>query len=167
MYATNLEATTTDMMVNMLGNTDKLVSSSKRVFYDGNIKQDELDVNPDEFIKETKPEINQKPEPINPINEPYINQNEERERERQYSATETIEPSKKLNKKELMLQKLNMLRKLGELKQYGVQLTQNYNLNSDYEMMEYEYNLHHDIRSKQNSVQWMSHMMIVIIMRIG
>jgi len=162
MYAKNLEATTTDMMVNMLGNTDKLVSSSRRVFYDGNIKQDELDVNPDEFIKETKPDINQRPEPINPVNpiqEPYINQNEDR----QHSATETIEPSKKLNKKELMLQKLNMLRKLGELKQYGVQLTQNYNLNSDYEMMEYEYNLHHDIRSKQNSVQWMSHMMIGFI----
>ena len=29
--------------------------------------------------------------------------------------------------------------------------------------MKYEYKLHHDIRSKQNSVQWMSHMMIGIV----
>lgn len=161
MYANNLNPTSTDMMVNMLGNTDKLISSSKRVFYDKNIKQpnDDLDVNPDEFIKNDKP----MPQPtmfqkIEHINEPIIEEQKYNE-----TATETIEVNKKLNKKELMLQKLNMLRKLGELKQYGVQLTQNYNLNSDYEMMEYEYNLHHDIRSKQNSVQWMSHMMIGFI----
>ena len=161
MYANNLNPTSTDMMVNMLGNTDKLISSSKRVFYDKNIKQpnDDLDVNPDEFIKNDKP----MPQPtmfqkIEHINEPIIEEQKYNE-----TATETVEVNKKLNKKELMLQKLNMLRKLGELKQYGVQLTQNYNLNSDYEMMEYEYNLHHDIRSKQNSVQWMSHMMIGFI----
>lgn len=161
MYANNLNPTSTDMMVNMLGNTDKLISSSKRVFYDKNIKQpnDDLDVNPDEFIKNDKlmpqPTMFQK---IEHINEPIIEEQKYNE-----TVTETVEVNKKLNKKELMLQKLNMLRKLGELKQYGVQLTQNYNLNSDYEMMEYEYNLHHDIRSKQNSVQWMSHMMIGFI----
>ena len=56
-----------------------------------------------------------------------------------------------------------MLRKLGELKQYGVSLSQNYNLNSDLDAMEYEYTLHSDIRAKQNGVNWMSHMLIGII----
>lgn len=68
-----------------------------------------------------------------------------------------------LSKKELILLKLDLIRKLGELKQCGVNLSQNYNLDSDLDMMQYEYKLHHDIRSKQNSVQWMSHMMIGII----
>lgn len=68
-----------------------------------------------------------------------------------------------MSKKELMLEKLAMLRKLGELKQCGVHLSQNYSLDSDLDTMKYEYTLHHDIRSKQGSVQWMSHMMIGIV----
>jgi hypothetical protein len=59
-----------------------------------------------------------------------------------------------------MLKKLDMLRKLGELAQYGVKLSQNYNMNSDYYTMKYEYELHKNIRSKQNSVNWMSSLML-------
>lgn len=143
----NLAPTSTDMCVNMLGNTDKMVSSNKRVMYPVENNVEELDVDPMAYIKEPVQNIFTKPEPVkssSPNDSVFDNTN-------------------KLNSKELMLQKLNMLRKLGELKQYGVQLTQNYSINSDYEMMEYEYNLHHDIRSKQNAVQWMSHMMIGII----
>jgi hypothetical protein len=53
-----------------------------------------------------------------------------------------------------------MLRKLGELAQYGVKLSQNYNMSSDYFTMKYEYELHKSIRSKQNSVNWMSSLML-------
>ena len=59
-----------------------------------------------------------------------------------------------------MLKKLDMLRKLGELAQYGVKLSQNYNMSSDYFTMKYEYELHKSIRSKQNSVNWMSSLML-------
>ena len=59
-----------------------------------------------------------------------------------------------------MLKKLDMLRKLGELAQYGVKLSQNYNMNSDYFTMKYEYELHKNIRAKQNSVNWMSSLML-------
>ena len=48
----------------------------------------------------------------------------------------------------MMLKKLNMLRKLGELTQYGVKLSQNYNMNSDYQAMEYEYELHKELELK-------------------
>ena len=68
-----------------------------------------------------------------------------------------------LSGEELMIKKLDLLRKLGELKQLGVKLSQNYSMDSDIKMMEYEYKLHHDIRAKQNSVQWMSHMLIGLI----
>ena len=59
-----------------------------------------------------------------------------------------------------MLKKLDMLRKLGELAQYGVKLSQNYNMNSDYFTMKYEFELHKNIRAKQNSVNWMSSLML-------
>jgi len=61
---------------------------------------------------------------------------------------------------EEMLAKLNMLRQLGELTQYGVKLSQNYNMNSDYKAMKYEYELHRGIRDKHNGVKWMSNMML-------
>ena len=59
-----------------------------------------------------------------------------------------------------MLKKLDMLRKLGELAQYGVKLSQNYNMSSDYFTMKYEYEVHKNIRAKQNSVNWMSSLML-------
>lgn len=59
-----------------------------------------------------------------------------------------------------MLKKLNMLRKLGELKQNGVNLSQNYSMNSDYKAMEYEYELHRGIRDKHNGIRWLNNMML-------
>jgi hypothetical protein len=59
-----------------------------------------------------------------------------------------------------MLKRLDMLRKLGELAQYKVKLSQNYNMNSDYFTMKYEYQLHTNIRAKQNFVNWTSSLML-------
>ena len=59
-----------------------------------------------------------------------------------------------------------MLRKLGELSQHNVSLSQNYNINSDYKTMKFEYDLHTGIRSKKNAVKWMSNMMIGIVQGI-
>ena len=64
---------------------------------------------------------------------------------------------------ERMLAKLDMLRKLGELTQHGVKLSQNYNMESDYKAMKYEYELHRSIRDKHNGVKWLSNMMLNIV----
>jgi hypothetical protein len=66
-------------------------------------------------------------------------------------------------KEEMMLRKLDLLRKLGELSKAGVKLSQNYSLTSDYKTMKFEYELHSNIRSKQNSLNWMSNMLIGIV----
>lgn len=60
------------------------------------------------------------------------------------------------------LAKLNMLRQLGELTEYGVVLSQNYSMNSDYDAMKWEYEMHRSIRDKKNGVKWLSNMMINI-----
>lgn len=64
------------------------------------------------------------------------------------------------SEEEEMLAKLNMLRKLGELTQYGVKLSQNYNMKSNYKAMKYEYELHRSIRDKKNGVKWLSNLML-------
>jgi len=60
---------------------------------------------------------------------------------------------------DLLLRKLDLLRKLSELKANGVILSSNYNMQSDISQMEYEYNLHFNIRSKKNTINWLSSMM--------
>ena len=176
----------TDMMVEFLGNSDKLVDSDKRWRYadhrdspDSSAVQgsnrnhrgggtdydpyDELDEGVDNYISEKTGGHNV-----------FSHADTARTETERYTDTD-VDPNdfgptlfdankqKPMSKDELMLAKLNMLRKLGELKQCGVKLSQNYGLDSDLKMMEYEYKLHSDIRAKQNSVQWMGHMLIGII----
>jgi hypothetical protein len=183
-----LQTTSTDMLVGMLANTDKLVSSNNRWNYadhrddKDSSESDEsvLDADTNDYIKNAKKSSqstlfkkhdsehdskndskhHSKDETTTSDNKHSDTDNKNTETD---TATEKDINTKKLSKKELMLLKLDMLRKLGELKQCGVHLSQNYNLESDLEMMQFEYQLHHDIRSKQNSVQWMSHMMIGIV----
>jgi hypothetical protein len=93
-----------------------------------------------------------------------ITQKQENVQEKQQSASsgifEDYDNYNELPPDAQMLKKLDMLRKLGELAQYGVKLSQNYNMNSDYFTMKYEYELHKNIRAKQNSVNWMSSLML-------
>jgi hypothetical protein len=51
------------------------------------------------------------------------------------------------------LLKLDILRKLAELVKKGVRLTQNYNMDSDYHLMKFEYELHKGVREKHNMVK--------------
>ena len=107
---------------------------------------------------------------MNPVNnEPEKRENsrenlsaiiDNEQNEHDSTQNQTHNDNKELSEDELILKKLDMLRKLGELKQRGANLSQNYSLNSNYKHMEYEYKLHHDIRSKQNSIHWMSHMFV-------
>lgn len=87
---------------------------------------------------------------------------------RQPPPPEPPEPPSKFDKslfeseEEELLAKLDMLRKLGELTQYGIKLSQNYNMKSDYRAMKYEFELHRSIKDKSNGVKWLSNMMINI-----
>ncbi len=69
-------------------------------------------------------------------------------------------PREFATEEEEMLAKLDMLRKLGELTQYGVKLSQNYNMQSEYRAMKYEYELHKSIRDKRNGTKWLSNLML-------
>jgi hypothetical protein len=88
------------------------------------------------------------------------NQEENQEEKEKNIFNDNYDDYNELSADKQMLKRLDMLRKLGELVQYGVKLSQNYNMNSDYFAMKYEYELHKNIRAKQNSVNWMSSLML-------
>lgn len=144
----NQRATSTDMYVNILANTEKMVETDRRWVYE----KENLDDNVENYVepgqKQTAP-IFQKQEPETKTRTEQPNYRNE---------TEANEPV--LSREEELLLKLDLLRRLGELKQSGVSLSQNYSMESDIKMMQYELKLHTDIKSKQNAVQWMKHMLI-------
>ena len=180
----NLQHTSTDMMAGLLANTEKIVSSNNRWNYadnpdnnSDNMSDGELDADINDFVTQNNNATFVANNIDNNVFKKDLSDNisvhNTNKTNNQYTDTEqyttetnnenTQQKEKPITREELMLVKLNMLRKLGELKQCGVHLSQNYNLESDLKMMEYEYKLHHDIRSKQNSVQWMSHMLIGVL----
>jgi hypothetical protein len=61
-----------------------------------------------------------------------------------------------MTKEEMNLKKLEILVKLAELVKSGIKLSQNYNMSSDYNIMLLEYEMHKNVRAKQNSIKWWS-----------
>ncbi len=134
-YMTNDGENIANSASNKYSNT-QLYGNTNSFFSNGNTNTQNYKSNNEE---EKKPESNENKENI--FNDTYDDYNE-------------LSPDRQ------MLKRLDMLRKLGELVQYGVKLSQNYNMNSDYFAMKYEYELHKNIRAKQNSVNWMSSLML-------
>lgn len=160
-----LAPTETDLFIDMLKNSEKLVSESKRKNYYDFPKDDNFDND----VLDCDNNNNEQAKQNDNYNE-FENTKEETAKytdghysEQPIQNTQNTEEPVKMSKSEEMLVKLDMLRKLLELKQSGVKLSQNYNLDSDLSMMTYEYKLHTDIKSKHNSVTWMSHMLIGIM----
>ena len=84
----------------------------------------------------------------------YTPNNHDNHRSHTPTPTPTHVPA--MSKEQIKLEKVEMLRKLAELYHNGVVLSQKYTLDSDLDEMKFEYELHSSIRAKQNSVNWMS-----------
>jgi len=137
-YMTNDGENVANSVSNKYSNT-QLYGNTNTFF--SNANQNTQNYKPNE--EEKKPEVN--------------NENKEG---KENIFNDTYDDYNELSPDRQMLKRLDMLRKLGELVQYGVKLSQNYNMNSDYFAMKYEYELHKNIRAKQNSVNWMSSLML-------
>lgn len=185
-YDKNISLTTTDMNVQFFANEEKLIDPDHRTFFD---KEEYMETHPhhnqhdddygldDDMDKYKKPSANVfHQSKATGLSEDYKKPAEKPHRmsdtdaseggdKKALNSTENIDPEDESNwtKEELMLRRLDMLRKLGELQEAGVTLSQNYSLNSDYKTMKYEYELHSNIRSKRNAMNWMSGMMVGIV----
>jgi len=184
--------TGTNMMVHLFGNSEKLVKSPERQYY-----QNDNDDNGDHNYKNIEDDDREyddhddNDDHDHHLDDDHTNYKSTKtvpnvfEQKSQHSAApdkkhEQYSESTATNQKgnnpddesnwtneELALRKLDMLRKLGELSKHcGVKLSQNYNMNSDYKTMKFEYELHSGIRSKQNAISWMSGMMILTVQGI-
>jgi len=154
----NLRTTDTNMFPNYLANTEKLVSTERRWNpEDNNHHEDNREVD-DDIKRYVENEKNRYSDNRKTDTKSHVQPKVDTE-----SFSHVPPQEEEMSKEELRIRKLDMIRKLGELKRYGVKLSQNYNMNSDYDTMKYEYELHTSIRSKQNAVSWMSNIMVGIV----
>jgi hypothetical protein len=184
--ASSVADTSTNMHIDMFANIDKLIGESERKEYDDlrdandvEIEEDDGDKLDDDVnsykgkqnvFKHHNSDVRESPK------EEKYNEPKSTDKKKSYNDPSSSSEYKKEDKKEdikddpstwshheMKIKKLDMLRKLGELAQRGVKISQNYSMESDYETMKFEYDLHTGIRAKNNSVNWMSNMLIGIV----
>jgi hypothetical protein len=140
--------TDTNIFVDMAANTDKLVSTDKRVAPDNLKTEVELDDEPSRY--KIKPAGNDDNE-------------HDRDREREHHKHDDDDDDEDLTEEQKKLRKMDMIRKLGELAQKGEKISENYNLNSSYKVMKAEYDIRTSIRSKTATLNWMSGFLKMIV----
>lgn len=178
----------TDMMVNFLANSSKMISDDKQWMYTKNIDKeynkgydDYINVNDineendRSYAREMKSE--QDPKLIftgientetkkntihqdnnigndNNIKNENIKNDSTEKYEEHMSKSEQKFDDIKIKMTDLKMQKLEMLRKLSGLVKSGVKLSGTYNMESDLEVMTYEYELHKSLRAKENATKF-------------
>lgn len=136
--------TNTNMMPELLADSNKLVDENGRKYFEkAEIPPEKDDIN--DYIDDVK--IDNEYEPYD--NKSYDNKPYE---DTQSKTVEVDDDDAHLSKEKLQLRKFDILRKLAELKMRGIQLSQNYNINSDYKTMKFEYDMRKGLQQKQNGV---------------
>ena len=161
----NVETDDTNMLVSVLANTEKLKEAKDLYHYGDEVEHNDAEEKIDEYM-EMPPQTNI-PEDIRPQSYEqmpeedkyagsYINTQQDTQKEFGGKVDKTdpeevdeYDTASNMRKK---LLKLDLLRKMSELAEKGVMLTQNYNMDSDYKVMKYEYELHKKIREKHGTV---------------
>lgn len=171
----NLPYVTTDMMVNLLANEEKLKNEDERWNFNKDNNSDHYSENNDRHSDhkqsehKSKQHDNYSDDDIDKYTDKYTDKHSDRHSDKyseKYSdktdKTDEV-PEVKKTKEQLKLEKLDMLRKLAELKDAGVPISKNYDMDSDYDTMKYEYEMHKSIRAKKNGINWMSSMTLNMI----
>jgi len=155
----------TDLLISHLANSEKLVPENKRWSYaDG-----KLDSTMDDFLDKREDKHDRREDKYgDKYGIKYANANANKHEEEKpdnrsnYNSTKddkqekTDGPRLENSEDDLRLRKYNLLIKLAELKRSGVPLTQDYDMQSDYKTMEFEYDLQHSLRSKRNGIDMLS-----------
>ena len=171
----------TNILVDYLAYTPKLIDEDERWHYTKNQNNDEVDENFDTYVSHHDNISDKKPQNENEnYNNQNNNQNNINQPEQNYNNTysdNNMHPTNSDNKSKLntnkfideeyeslsplekRLRRLDIMRSLGELRDLGCKVT-NYNIDDDYYMMKYELDLHRSIRSKRNWLGLYSHMLI-------
>jgi hypothetical protein len=171
--------TDTDMLVGLLANPEKLINEEKRwkfekgvalhnndsedEYDDDNLDED-VDNNEEDDSKKSEKEEEEKKSIFGKDNKKNNSDDKKYDSKSEKSKhNSTTDSSYDDDETDLMAKKLDMLRQLGELKKCGVTLSQNYDMSSNLRDMQFECKLHKDIKTKEVSVSWMSHMLIGLV----
>jgi len=152
--------TATNMFVSILANSDRLVPHKDVVHYDDDVKKYEEEKlescmdeespkyrpEPQEQNREQQTQLSEQPNQT----ENASNNDSPKNQKDDLDEYDTATPIRK------KLLKLDMIRKLTELVNKGVHLSQDYNMDSDYKLMKYEYELHSGIIAKHNMVSFIN-----------
>ncbi len=161
----------TNMMVDYLANSTKLIPTEERCYFDKNVNDDDIDDNFNNYVTHNDIPMNtNQSEHFNGYNNTEKQQYSDNNNAGGYTAAPSGQAAPSTNKYideeyealpplEKRLKRLDMMRALGELRDLGCKVT-NYNIDDDYYMMKYELDLHRSIRSKRNWLGLYSHMMI-------
>lgn len=174
------QETETDMLISMLANSEKLKPTNEIIHYGEDIEvadndnlescmddngdidknnthhEDEIKHNSDamkhnsDTMKHNSCVIDNN-EPPTVAQQPHVAETEKKV-EDDDDGYEKATPERK------KLLKLRMLRRLAELKNKDkdIRFTQDYNMQSDYKTMKYEWELHRDIRNKHSTISFMT-----------
>jgi hypothetical protein len=172
----------TNMMVDYLVNSDKLINHDERWSYtknnkyhnnndnnDNNYDNDEIDDDFNSYKKNnySEKEVVEKEESKHSYNsernenhsENHTDNNDHNKKEKNSTDKYIDDEYEELTPLEKRLRKLELMRRLGELRDIGCKVT-NYSIDDDYYMMKYELELHTSIRSKRNWMGLYNHVLI-------
>ena len=142
-------ATDTNMFISVLANSERLKPPRDIIHFEQDVPHD-MEEKIESLMDEESPkkpehivEIEQNPSPVQVVEQP-------KQPEDELDEYDKATP----NRKKLL--KMDMMRKLMELVQSGVKLSQDYNMDSDYKLMKYEYELHSGLKAKHGMVSWVS-----------
>lgn len=179
----NYDYTNTDFMPDIFANSDKLVSTERRQYFDKqyNYDNDNDNYNNDNNYENYGNQNDNRSEKEDRNDNKYEsehygnykegNDDDDNYKNNRYAQTENMSQTEqddpddetKWDRETLFKRKLDMIKKLGELKQAGVKLSTNYNMNSNYRTMKFEYELHKNIRAKAATVNWLGGMTIGMV----
>lgn len=163
----------TDMMVNLLANSEKLRDEDERWYYtkNKNNNDDEVDDDFDSYKKSDHHNSRSEEKEYKEDRRDNSDDNEKRSYDNHSDGESRSEKHGNSNDKyideeyenlsplEKRLRRLDLMRKLGELRDLGCKVT-NYSIDDDYYMMKYEHELHTSIRNKRNWMGLYNHMLI-------
>lgn len=147
----DLKTTNVDMMPELLANTEKLISEDRRKYFADYEHKINLDEDTDQFISKDDVFMKNK------------NNTQAHTMEHLGGMSVNSDAMQMPVEDDANLRKMNILRKLSELVDAGVILSKKYSMESELSEMEFEYQLHHDVRAKRNSIAWMSNMTLNLV----
>jgi len=172
-YGNNINTDGTNMMVDLLANSEKLEPKEQRWYYNkndpsNNVEED--DAVDDDIGNYKKPQTQATVQQSAHYSQQHLSankmetlsdKNQEKFTEKPQSSNDKYidDDYETLSPLEKRLRRLELMRKLGELRDLGCKVT-NYSIDDDYYMMKYEYELHTSIRTKRNWMSIYNHMLV-------